>query len=97
PMRPWSAGEAVDVIFTDRESSDSEFMLGDQAVQDTEEAGTDLIHDGTVPGMVSVPASRTVSTFMSFPKHPSQRSLIYACHLPGHYAYGMRGLLIIRS
>ena len=47
--------------------------------------------------MVSVPASRTVSTVMSFPKHPSQRSLIYACHLPGHYAYGMHGAITVAA
>ena len=92
-----AAGETVRFSITNRDPIDHEFILGDQAVQDREEAGTDLIHDGTVPGMVSVPAGRTVSTVVSFPKHPAERSLVYACHLPGHYAYGMRGALNIAS
>ena len=90
-------GTTVRFVIHNTDPIDHEFILGDQAVQDREEAGTDLIHDGTVPGMVSVPAGRTVSTVVSFPKHPAERSLVYACHLPGHYAYGMRGVLNIAS
>ena len=92
-----AAGETVRFSITNRDPIDHEFILGDQAVQDREEAGTDVIHDGTVAGMVSAPAGTTVSTVVSFPNHPSQGSLIYACHLPGHYAYGMRGLLTISA
>ena len=92
-----AAGETVRFTVTNTDPIDHEFILGDQAVQDREEAGTDLVHDGSVPGMVSAPAGRTVSTVVSFPKHPAQRSLVYACHLPGHYAYGMRGVLTIAS
>jgi uncharacterized cupredoxin-like copper-binding protein len=92
-----AAGETVRFTITNTDPIDHEFILGDQAVQDREEAGTDLVHDGSVPGMVSAPAGATVSTVVSFPKHPAERSLIYACHLPGHYAYGMRGVLTITS
>ena len=92
-----AAGETVRFSIANRDPIDHEFILGDLAVQKREEAGTDLVHDGTVPGMVSAPAGRTVSTVVSFPKHPAERSLVYACHLPGHYAYGMRGVLNIAS
>ncbi|HWD72857.1 MAG TPA: cupredoxin domain-containing protein [Actinomycetota bacterium] len=92
-----AAGETVRFTITNTDPIDHEFILGDEAVQDREEAGTDLIHDGSVPGMVSAPAGRTVSTVVSFPRHPAERSLVYACHLPGHYAYGMRGVLTITS
>ena len=92
-----AAGETVRFTITNTDPIDHEFILGDQAAQDREEAGTDLVHDGSVPGMVSAPAGRTVSTVVSFPKHPAERSLVYACHLPGHYAYGMRGVLTIAS
>lgn len=92
-----AAGETVRFTITNRDPIDHEFILGDQALQDREEAGTDVIHDGSVPGMVSVPAGKTVSTVVSLPLHPAHGSLIYACHLPGHYAYGMRGLLTITS
>jgi uncharacterized cupredoxin-like copper-binding protein len=92
-----AAGETVRFRITNGDPIDHEFILGDLAVQEREEAGTDLIHDGTVPGMISAPAGRTVSTVVSFPQHPAERSLVYACHLPGHYAYGMRGVLTITS
>ena len=92
-----AAGETVRFTITNTDPIDHEFILGDQAVQDREEAGTDLIHDGSVPGMISAPAGRTVSTVVSFAEHPPERSLVYACHLPGHYAYGMRGALTISS
>ena len=91
------AGGTVRFTITNQDPIDHEFILGDQALQDKEEAGTDLIHDGSVPGMVSAPAGKTVSTVVSFPKDPLPGSLIYACHLPGHYAYGMRGKLRITS
>jgi uncharacterized cupredoxin-like copper-binding protein len=92
-----AAGETVRFTITNSDPIDHEFILGDQSVQDREEAGTDRIHDGSIPGMVSAPAGTTVSTVVTFPPHPAQPSLIYACHLPGHYAYGMRGSLQIRS
>jgi uncharacterized cupredoxin-like copper-binding protein len=92
-----AAGETVRFTITNSDPIDHEFILGDQSVQDREEAGTDRIHDGSIPGMVSAPAGTTVSTVVTFPPHPAQPSLTYACHLPGHYAYGMRGWLQIRS
>ena len=90
-------GSTVRFVIRNTDPIDHEFILGDLAVQEGEEAGTDLIHDGTVPGMVSAPAGRTVATVVSFARHPAERSLVYACHLPGHYAYGMRGVLTITS
>ena len=92
-----AAGETVRFTITNRDPIDHEFIVGDQALQDQEEAGTDVVHDNSVPGMVSAPAGTTVSTVASFPKHSAHGSLIYACHLPGHYAYGMRGLLTITN
>jgi uncharacterized cupredoxin-like copper-binding protein len=92
-----AAGETVRFTITNADPIDHEFILGDQSVQDREEAGTDRVHDGSTPGMVSAPAGTTVSTVVTFPRHPAQPSLVYACHLPGHYAYGMRGSLHVTS
>jgi uncharacterized cupredoxin-like copper-binding protein len=92
-----AAGETVRFTITNSDPIDHEFILGDQPVQDREEAGTDRVHDLSIPGMVSAPAGTTVSTVVTFPPHTAQPSLIYACHLPGHYAYGMRGSLQVRS
>ena len=64
-----------------------ELILGDEAVQRRHEAGTEAWH-GDVPGEVSVPAGQTRATTYAFTV-PGR--LTYACHLPGHYAYGMAG------
>jgi len=88
-------GSTVRFIVTNSDPIDHEFILGDEALQQREEAGTDTVHDGTVAGMISVPAGSTVATVVSFGGSavPAGGTLVYACHLPGHYAYGMRGTL----
>jgi len=65
--------------------------LGDDAVQARHENGTEQLH-GEAPGQVSVPAGSTASTTFTFPK-PGK--LVYACHLPGHFAYGMKGVVTV--
>jgi uncharacterized cupredoxin-like copper-binding protein len=87
-------GSTVRFTITNSDPIDHEFILGDEAVQQREEKGTDTIHNGQVPGMVSVPAGATASTVVSF-RSAAPATLIYACHLPGHYAFGMRGTLEI--
>jgi plastocyanin len=55
------------------------------------EQGTEA-HHGARDGEISIPALSTRSTTYTF-ERPG--SLIYACHLPGHLAYGMKGVLHI--
>jgi uncharacterized cupredoxin-like copper-binding protein len=89
-------GSVVRFVVTNSDPIDHEFILGDAALQQREETGTDTVHDGAVPGMISVPAGSTVATVVSFRGTAAAGgTLIYACHLPGHYAYGMRGTLRI--
>jgi uncharacterized cupredoxin-like copper-binding protein len=71
---------------------DHEFILGNEAVQARHESGTEP-HHGTVPGEVSVPIGSQASTTYTF---SVPGDLEFACHLPGHYAYGMRGSVSIR-
>lgn len=85
-------GTTVRFRITNTDPIDHEFILGDQAIQDEMERTTETVHDGRVPGMVSVPALSNATTVVTLPRGAGS-SLIYACHLPGHYAYGMRGLL----
>jgi uncharacterized cupredoxin-like copper-binding protein len=72
---------------------DHEFILGDEAVQQLHERGADAHHDA--PGQVSVPAGTERTTTVTLNWTGAGR-LEYACHLPGHYAYGMRGVLVVR-
>ncbi|HEU5004039.1 MAG TPA: plastocyanin/azurin family copper-binding protein [Actinomycetota bacterium] len=88
-------GSTVRFVITNTDPIDHEFIVGNEALQQAEEAGTDTVHDGSVPGEVSVPAGTTRSTTVSFPSNPI--TWVFACHLPGHYAYGMRGLIAITS
>jgi uncharacterized cupredoxin-like copper-binding protein len=44
------------------------------------------------PTEVDVPAGATVETTITFASPGTQ---FFACHLPGHYAYGMRGIVTV--
>ena len=68
---------------------DHEFILGDERVQLVHEEGTEA-HHAPRPGEVSVPAGETVVTTYTFPE--AKGSLIFGCHLPGHYDFGMRAV-----
>ena len=69
-----------------------ELIVGDQAVQDVHERGTEA-HHGERPGEVSAPAGETVETTYRFDR---PGTVLFGCHLPGHWAYGMRGAIEVR-
>ena len=81
-------GQTIRFVIENADPIDHEFIVGDESVQLVHEEGTEAHHPAR-PGEVSVPAGETVTTTVTFP--PTSRSLIFGCHLPGHYAYGMRG------
>jgi uncharacterized cupredoxin-like copper-binding protein len=81
------AGSTVRFVIANTDPIAHEFILGDQAVQDRHENGNEPRH-GARPGEVSVPAGETHATTYTF---QGPGTLIFACHLPGHLAYGMRG------
>ena len=69
-----------------------EFILGTTDEQLAHERGTEITHDGA-PGAASLePGETTVVTYT----FDEPGTLEYACHLPGHYTYGMRGTVTIR-
>jgi uncharacterized cupredoxin-like copper-binding protein len=86
-------GAEVRFVLRNTDPIDHEFIIGSQAVHDLHERGTQRLHDG--PGEVTVPAGEERSTTVSFNLDAPGR-LEYACHLPGHYAYGMRGVVTVR-
>ncbi len=83
-------GETVRFVIENTDPIDHEFILGDRVVQLFHERGTDALHDG--PGQVSVPAGTTVTTTYTF-GDPGR--LAFGCHLPGHFAFGMRGTVTV--
>jgi uncharacterized cupredoxin-like copper-binding protein len=84
-------GERVRFVLRNTDPIDHEFILGDGAVQRRHEKGRDRRHHGEVPGERSVAAGQEAATTYAFPAGLDGRALEFACHLPGHYAYGMHG------
>jgi uncharacterized cupredoxin-like copper-binding protein len=84
-------GETVRFVVHNDDPIDHEFLLGDEAAQDRHERGTHASH-GAVPGEISIPAGSTRSTTYTFTE-PGE--LIIGCHLPAHYAYGMRARVTV--
>lgn len=79
-------GESVTFVVENGDPIDHEFILGDDEVQQMHEEGMDKRHDG--PGQISVPAGESREITYTFEE---AGMLIYGCHVPGHYDYGMRG------
>ncbi|HEX9775140.1 MAG TPA: cupredoxin domain-containing protein [Actinomycetota bacterium] len=87
------AGETVTFRLDNGDPIAHEFIIGTEAEQARHERGHDETHDGT-PGAASLDAGETDTITYTFEK-PGE--LVFACHLPGHYAYGMRGTITVRS
>jgi uncharacterized cupredoxin-like copper-binding protein len=81
-------GQTVRFVIRNTDPIDHEFILGNEHVQLVHERGTERHHTPR-PGEVSIPPGETVVTTYTFPD--AGGSLIFGCHLPGHYAYGMHG------
>ena len=86
-------GQRVRFVLRNTDPIDHEFILGDDAVQRRHEQGRERHHHGEVPGERSVAAGQEATTTYAFPAGVDGRELEFACHLPGHYAYGMRGIV----
>jgi len=85
-------GSTVRFVVHNTDPIEHEFIVGDQATQDRHEVGTDALHQE--PGAVSLAPEATAETVYTFPR---TGSMLYACHLPGHYAYGMRGTITLTT
>ena len=85
------AGTVVDFVAHNADPIDHELIVGDQAVQDRHERGTEARHPPK-PGEVSIPAGTTAETAIEL---SVPGTYIFACHIPGHYAYGMHGTITV--
>jgi uncharacterized cupredoxin-like copper-binding protein len=91
PSLEVEAGTTVRFVLNNSDPIDHEFIVGNKRVQAVHERGTEA-HHAPRPGEVSVPAGSTRTTTYTF-EDPG--TLIFGCHLPGHYAYGMRGQIVV--
>ncbi len=81
------AGSTVRFLVRNNDPIAHEFIVGDAAVHARHQRGTHPAHP-PVPGEVSVGARQLGETFYRFDR-PGK--YLFACHLPGHFAFGMRG------
>ena len=86
-------GETVRFVLRNTDPIPHELIVGDQSVQDIHELGTEA-HHAERPGEVSVAPGSTAVTTYRFGK--AGGTLLFGCHLPGHWAYGMRGTITVR-
>ncbi|HEX2038757.1 MAG TPA: cupredoxin domain-containing protein [Acidimicrobiales bacterium] len=90
---PVRAGTTVRIVVRNLDPIDHELIVGDDEVQRRHETGTEP-HHGDRPGEVSVPAGTTAATTF---RMPASGDVPFGCHLPGHWAYGMQGVLTTRT
>lgn len=84
------SGTLVRFVIRNDDPIGHEFIIGDDGVHRRHEAGTEPVHPPR-PGEVSIPAGTTAETTFRFEGTTAAGSVLYACHLPGHFRYGMSG------
>jgi uncharacterized cupredoxin-like copper-binding protein len=86
-------GRPVTFVIVNTDPIDHEWIVGDAALHERHRTGTEPYHD-TRPTEVTIPALSERRTTITF---TSADTLQYICHLPGHEAYGMVGVLNIEA
>jgi uncharacterized cupredoxin-like copper-binding protein len=92
-------GDTVAFVITNNADVEHEFVIGDEKVQAQHEqqmaAGSESMNDmGATPYAVDIPAHSTATLVYTFDQ---TGNLIMGCHVPGHYAGGMRGTITVQS
>ena len=88
-----ASGATVTLVVHNLDPIGHELIIGDAGVHERHEKGTEPYHEAR-PGEVSVPAGETRATTFTFGATPGQ-VVEFGCHLPGHWAYGMRGTVTV--
>ena len=88
-----AAGVPVTITIRNDDPIDHEWIVGDQALHERHRSGTEAYHDAR-PTEVTIPALESRTTVVMF---PAASGWTFACHLPGHEAYGMVGSVTIAT
>jgi len=83
------AGDPVTFELRNDDPIPHEWIVGSEEVHERHRTGTEPYHD-EVPTEVSLPAYETRLTTVTF---DTPGEYAFVCHLPGHEAYGMRGVV----
>jgi Cu+-exporting ATPase len=86
------AGETVAFDISNSGALPHEFVIGDASVQQAHESEMAAGHMGGEQNAIEVPAGQTVRLVYTFGQ---PGTLEIGCHLPGHFAAGMRGTITI--
>jgi uncharacterized cupredoxin-like copper-binding protein len=82
-------GVPVTFVLTNDDPIDHEWLIGDDAFHERHRNGREPAH-GDRPNEVSIPALGQTETTLTFDE---PGDLAFICHVPGHEAYGMVGVL----
>ena len=85
------AGVPITFVLRNGDPIDHEWIVGDEATHTRHRTGTELSH-GERPTEQSIEALSSVQTTITFATPGTYR---FICHLPGHEAYGMVGVLTV--
>jgi uncharacterized cupredoxin-like copper-binding protein len=85
------AGTTVRFLIHNDDPINHEFIVGDASVHRRHELGKDKAHP-PIPGEVSIRPEDVGETFYTF---ATTGRFLFACHLPGHFAYGMHGEVVV--
>jgi uncharacterized cupredoxin-like copper-binding protein len=83
------AGTTIHFDVVNGDPINHELIVGDDEVHRRHAQGTEP-HHATVPGEVSVGPGERGHTVFTFDE---PGDIVFACHLPGHVAYGMTGMI----
>jgi uncharacterized cupredoxin-like copper-binding protein len=83
------AGQPVSVTLNNTDPIEHEWIVGTEEVHERHRTGTDGYHN-QIPTEVTIPALTTSKTMVRF---DTPGDYPFICHLPGHEAYGMKGIL----
>lgn len=84
-----TAGVPLRMTLINTDPIDHEWLVGDAAFHERHRTGTEA-HHGARPTEVSLPPGSSSTTTVRFDQ-PGE--YLFICHLPGHEAYGMVGVL----
>jgi uncharacterized cupredoxin-like copper-binding protein len=83
------AGVPVTITLRNDDPIEHEWIVGAPEIHAVHRTGTEAFHEGR-PDEVTVPAFSSRTTTLTFDRPGAYE---FICHLPGHEAYGMKGVL----
>ncbi len=87
-----TAGVPITITLVNSDPIAHEWLVGDATFHERHRTGTEPEH-GLRPTEVSLPAGSKATTTVTF---ATPGDYLFICHLPGHEAYGMTGVLRVR-